>query len=223
MPKQMINAVDVSALKAQLDQMAASQARAFVQQLIPSQVMIDGLGIAKSSLDNWWARKLFDLDVDRSRRVRLYSARDCVVLTAVYRLSGLGVPLAVGEIFGKGIAEYVIKNMKNVATHHGRCTAAILFRRSKRPSSGSFMDKNEWAVEIYSPRAKVVPKHPPPTLRIEVDIEEFVREILEVVMPGAVTTSRRSAHDGRRSSDTNPRRRRWRAPVRYSVSAEASS
>jgi hypothetical protein len=208
MRKKATNDLDPKGLKAQLDEIAGAQARAFVQPLIPSQVMVDRLGITQSSLDNWSARKLFDLDVCRSRRARLYSVRDCVVLSVVYELSGLGVPLAVGEAFGQNIAEYVLNNIGNVTAPHRRYSAALLFRRGGRPFAGSFIDKNEWDMAIYSLRAKFIPRHPPPALRIEIDVEEFVRRILDVVMPGAVISPRRSARNNWPGGGRDPRRLR---------------
>lgn len=199
MSKKVTNDVDASALRAQLDQIAASQARAFVQQLIPPQVLIHGLRIAKSSLDNWRARKLFNLDADRIGKARLYSARDCVLLTVVYRLSTFGVPLVAAGMLGQGIADYALESIKNAMAHRGQSSAAILFRRGKRPLPGSLTDKSEWDIKIGSSRAEVVSKHPLPSVRIEIDAEEFVEEVLEVVMPGTVIALRRPARNGRRT------------------------
>lgn len=189
---------------AQLEQLAEAQRRDFVRPRIPARILIEDLNIPRSNLDNWNARKVFNLDADLNRegdKSRLYSARDSLVLKTANEVSGLGVPLAVGQTLGRLLAEYVMHGMGRVTAFASRAT-----RGDDRTSVMLFRHDGKWQMIHYRPGNPEGPrmqfeqdqwklvqgeywalKNPPP-VRIEIEVDDFIRDVLEATQPGAVVS-----------------------------------
>jgi hypothetical protein len=179
-------------LKAELAAIAERSRQAFVAPRIAARVLVDRLGIPRSSLDNWSARGMFDLDADRHRegsKHRLYSIRDCIVLATAAHVSALGMPLGEAGELGRHLVDYVLQLMGTVRASAGG-DRLVAYRRTgaewqmihfaSEAGPGHVFKSGAWT-RVQS-IAKEIAELPP--IRVEIDILEFVQRITDQVDSG---------------------------------------
>lgn len=179
-------------LKAELAAIAERSRQAFVAPRIAARVLVDRLGIPRSSLDNWSARGIFDLDADRHReggKHRLYSVRDCVLLATAADASALGMPLSEAGDLGRHLVDYVLQGMGTVRASAGG-DRLVAYRRagaewrmihfSSDAGPGHVFESGAWR-RVQS-IAEEIAELPP--IRVEINTFEFVQRITDQVDSG---------------------------------------
>lgn len=184
-------------LKAQFEQFAEAQRRDFVRPRVPARILIERLNIPRSNLDNWNARDVFDLDADRhreERKARLYSTRDCIVLSAANQLSGLGMPLGMAKTVGIHVADHIMRGMATARANAFRGGTSMMIFRDE---SGDwqllhYTPGQDSGLHYHSGRDRWEPMagirqalERPPAVRIDMDVEKFARDVVEAALVDA--------------------------------------
>jgi hypothetical protein len=105
----------LKALKLRFGAVAARTVHSFTLPRFPPRLLINELGIARSTLANWLTGKIFELDADKDRKdkrfSRLFSARDAVLLSAAAQLTAIGAPHAVSKFVAEMIAAEIVSSI----------------------------------------------------------------------------------------------------------------
>lgn len=131
----MTNDAELLRLLDELDAHRRSQIAALRAPTLPTRLLVDGLGIPRTTLQNWHARHLFRLDADTSRQGdahRLFSARDAILLAAAAQVAAIGAPLTVTERAAHMVCDAVVSMI-------GRSLTPAL-----RPQLVAFCRGGEW-------------------------------------------------------------------------------
>ena len=191
MSKRKLKEINVDELRASFEAVAAQSIASFSAPRIPTKVLIERLGIPRSSLTNWLTNKAFELDADKHRdgnRDRLFSARDAVVLATAAQTSAIGLPLATA----KALADHLVDHIKELmGTLHGFAmkTKVLIYRRPGEPewqivhylvgaSKVRTYSKGQWKLVSIDDLGSI------PPMRVEFDVTEFVSGIVNELQAG---------------------------------------
>ncbi len=189
MSKRKDQAFDIETLRAQFDTIAERSVANFSAPRVPTKVLVQTLGVPRTSLNNWMTKKVFDLDADRHRKgneERLWSAADAVKLAAAAQTSAIGLPVATAKALGEHLCDFIVGRMRTIHALAGG-SRVVIFRQpgsdawemihhSERRANAFVFKDGAWKTEQLTDQLERVPP-----MRVEFDVTEFVANIVNAL------------------------------------------